>query len=318
MPENRSAKGAYTTDVDEGSAGQRVDNFLLRVLKGVPRAHVYQLIRSGQVRINRGRVRASYRLRLGDKVRIPPVRMTASGKGERVDPTSVYWLEERILFEDDRILVLDKPAGMAVHGGSGIALGCIEALRSLRPRAPNIDLVHRLDRGTSGCLIIAKRRSALRTLHALLRDDGIEKRYLALVEGDWSLGSMRIDAPMLRQHRVGSALVKIDPNGKAAISDFQCLESYAGIASLVEVRISTGRTHQIRVHAAHAGHPVAGDSRYGNPRFNEQMADRGLTRMFLHAHAISFTWPQSGVEVAVSAPLPDELRTVLNRLEGPG
>jgi len=301
------------TDVDAGSVGQRIDNYLLRVLKGVPRAHVYRLIRSGPVRINRGRVRASYRLRAGDTIRIPPVRVRPSGAAVK-EPQNLLWLEARILYEDDRILVLDKPAGLAVHGGSGINVGCIEALRCLRPKCRDMDLVHRLDRGTSGCLLIAKRRSTLRLLHTLFREGGIEKRYLALVRGPWPHGTLSVDQPLRKMRRGGSAVVKIDPDGKAAVSRFRLLESYGSLASLVEVEIPTGRTHQIRVHAAHIGNPIAGDPQYGDAAFNGRLLAAGLNRMFLHAHTLSFTWPESSVEIVASAPLPEELRGVLDRL----
>ena len=302
-----------TTDVDPGSVGQRIDNYLLRVLKGVPRAHIYRLIRSGQVRINRGRVRASYRLRVGDTIRIPPVRMRPAGATVR-QPDSLLWLEERVLYEDDRILILDKPAGLAVHGGSGVNLGCIEALRCLRPKCRDMDLVHRLDRGTSGCLLIAKRRSALRLLHSLFRDGGVEKRYLALVRGAWPRGTVSVDQPLRKMRRGGSALVKIDPDGKAAVSRFRLIEPYGSLASLVDVDIPTGRTHQIRVHAAHVGNPLAGDTQYGDADFNARLLGVGLNRMFLHAHALAFTWPESRTEIVASAPLPEELRNVLDRL----
>jgi 23S rRNA pseudouridine955/2504/2580 synthase len=277
---------------------------------------VYRLIRSGQVRINRGRVRASYRLKAGDSIRIPPVRVQPPVSYDEA-AGGLQWLEQRVLYEDDRILVLDKPAGMAVHRGSGVSLGCIEALRCLRPRCTDMDLVHRLDRGTSGCLLIAKKRSSLRALHALLRQGGIEKRYLALVRGAWSHGSVTVEQPLLRERRVGSAMVRVDPEGKSATSHFRLIEGFGSLASFVEVDIPTGRTHQIRVHAAFLGNPVAGDPQYGDPDFNERMQTRGLRRMFLHAHALSFAWPESGVEVSVSAPLPDELRELLDRLQRP-
>ena len=309
-----SGPRVVTTDVDAGSVGQRIDNYLLRVLKGVPRAHIYRLIRSGQVRINRGRVRASYRLRAGDTIRIPPVRVSPSDTAVK-EPQSLRWLEERILHEDDRILVLDKPAGLAVHGGSGVSLGCIEALRCLRPRCHDMDLVHRLDLGTSGCLLIAKRRSALRLLHSLFREGGIEKRYLALVRGAWPHGTLSVDRPLRKMRRGGAALVEIDPDGKPAVSRFRLIEPYGTLASLVEVEIPTGRTHQIRVHAAHVGNPIAGDPRYGDAGFNEQLLAVGLNRMFLHAHALAFTWPESSAEIVASAPLPEELRSVLDRLQ---
>ena len=313
MSPKPSSRGAYTTEVDADSAGQRVDNFLLRELKGVPRTHVYRLIRSGQVRVNSGRVRASYRLASGDTVRIPPVSQRARPKPAAAEE-GLQWLEQRILYEDSRILVLDKPAGMAVHGGSGVSIGCIEALRCLRPKLTGMDLVHRLDRDTSGCLLVAKRRSALRALHAVLREGGMEKRYLALLRGNWQHGARTVDLPLLRQRGGGGASVRVAEGGKPAQSQFRVVEFYDHDATLVEVTIPTGRTHQIRVHAASMGHPIAGDPRYGDAAFNERMRRLGLERMFLHAHAIGFTWPGSEEPFMVSAPLPDDLRDVQQRL----
>jgi len=308
-----TSSSAYTTEVDTESAGQRVDNFLLRVLKGVPRAHVYRLIRSGQVRVNSGRVRANYRLAVGDSVRIPPVSQRARPKPAAAEE-GLQWLERHILYEDGRLLVLDKPAGMAVHSGSGVSLGCIEALRCLRPKSTGMDLVHRLDRDTSGCLLVAKRRSALRSLHGVLRDGGVEKRYLALVAGDWQHGATTVDVPLLRERGSGGASVRVADGGKSAQSRFRVVELYGRDATLMEITIPTGRTHQIRVHAAHMGHPIAGDPRYGDTAFNERMRGVGLERMFLHAHAIGFTWPGSDEPFMVSSPLPDDLRDVQQRL----
>lgn len=308
-----SAPVASTIEVDADDAGQRLDNFLLRQLKGVPRSHVYRLIRSGQVRVNRGRARASYRLAAGDSVRIPPVRFSPraqpTGRGSGFD-----WLEQRILLEDQRILVLDKPAGMAVHGGSGIDVGCIEALRSLRPQCKGMDLVHRLDRGTSGCLLVAKRRSALRLLHGLWRDGDVEKRYLALLKGVWKRGSAAVSLPLARERRGGEMHVRVAAGGKPAHSEFRVVSTYARQATLAEVTILTGRTHQIRVHAAHLGHPIAGDPRYGDTDFNQRLHELGLKRMFLHAHALAFDWPDTGEAVLVSSPLPEDLRGVTDRL----
>jgi len=301
-------------DIDSESAGQRLDNFLLSALKGVPRSHIYQLIRSGQVRVSSGRVRASYRLKEGDRVRIPPVARRGTSP-PKLPEGGVQWLAERILYEDSRVLVLDKPAGMAVHGGSGISLGCIEALRSLKPTLRKADLVHRLDRGTSGCLLIAKRRSALRRLHSLLREGGMEKRYLALLKGSWPHGQVDIDAPLQTDRRNGESFVRVDPGGKAALSHFRVVESYGNRATLMEVSIVTGRTHQIRVHAAHAGHPIGGDARYGDEVFNARLERLGLHRLFLHAHAISFVWPESEEVFSVSSPLPEDLSATLSALE---
>lgn len=298
--------------IEEDSAGQRLDNFLLRRLKGVPKSHVYRLLRKGEVRVNKGRARPDYRLAAGDAVRLPPVRRpepeTATpGKlaGER--------LEDRILHEDDRLVVLDKPSGIAVHGGSGLSHGVIEALRAARPAAPYLELVHRLDRETSGCLLIAKRRSMLRTLHELLRQGQVEKRYLALVMGSWQHGKLRLEGRLLKSLRGGERMVTVDESGKEAASLFRPVE-IGPEASLVEVRIMTGRTHQIRVHAAAAGHALAGDDRYGDRDFNRRMRTLGLQRLFLHAASVGWEEPGGGWR-SYSAPLPQDLRETLVRID---
>ena len=303
--------------VDEDAAGQRLDNFVLGALKGVPRSHVYRLIRSGQVRVNSGRAAPSYRLQPGDRVRLPPVR-TAARAAASPGPSGVAWLEARIVYEDARLLVLDKPAGVAVHGGSGLSFGCIEALRVLRPEARTLELVHRLDRATSGCLLVAKKRSALRTLHALLREGQVDKRYLGLVRGRLRRATVEVDAPLSVRHRGGEAWVSVAADGKPSRTVFRLLEPYGAEASFVEIALGTGRTHQIRVHAAHIGHPLAGDDRYGDEAFNRRLAALGLDRLFLHAHAVAFTWPDSGEPFEVSVPLPEDLKAVLDALTGLG
>ena len=300
--------------IDAETAGQRLDNFLLGALKGVPRSHVYRLIRSGQVRVNSGRVNPKHRLQAGDVVRVPPVASKPVTPPSAA-PDTLVWLAERVIFEDSRILVIDKPAGLAVHGGSNVSLGCIEALRLLRPEAKDLELAHRLDRGTSGVLLLAKRRSALRALHALLREGRIDKQYLALVKGRWPEATIEVDAPLVTRRVSGEARVKVDPEGKPAQSTFRVLERYGKTASLLEVAIATGRTHQIRVHANHVGHPVAGDDRYGDEDFNTYLKTFGLQRMFLHAHSVSFEWPETGEPFSASAPLPDDLRAALTALE---
>ena len=309
---------AYYREIDSELVGQRLDNYLLSELKGVPRSHVYRLIRSGQVRVNSGRVRASYRLKLDDRVRVPPVARRSTA-GPIIPTDGLQWLEDRILYEDSRLMVLDKPSGMAVHAGTGIDFGCIEALRSLRPGLPALDLVHRLDRGTSGCLLVAKRRSALRRLHSLLRDGGMEKRYLTLLKGGWQHGHIDVDAPLAtRRQGNGESISCVSESGKAALSRFRVVESYGSRATLMEVAILTGRTHQIRAHAAYMGHPVAGDDRYGDADFNAQLAKRGLRRIFLHAHAVEFVWPESDEEFMISSPLPQELRDAQRGFDSSG
>ena len=304
-------------EVDPDCAGQRLDNFLLRRLKGVPRSHVYRLIRSGQVRVNSGRAKPSRRLACGDQVRVPPVRLpTAPAKPP--DHDSVAWIERHILHEDQRVLVIDKPAGLAVHGGSGISLGLIETLRAARPDSPYLELAHRLDRSTSGCLLVAKKRSALRILHEFLRTDAVDKNYLALVRGPWDLGTQVFETALKTTHRRnGERFVIVHPDGKLAVSEFKPVEFFGSLATLMSVEIRTGRTHQIRVQAAAATHPTAGDERYGDARFNEQMNRLGLRRLFLHAQSMSFVWPGSEQEQTFTAPLPKELTDVLNRLESP-
>lgn len=312
--ENVEKPSVKWVDINTGQAGQRIDNFLLRVLKGVPKSRIYRLLRKGEVRVNRGRIRADYRLKAGDQVRIPPVRVA---ERQKPAPTAnaVDLLADSILYEDERLLVLDKPAGMAVHGGSGLSYGVIEALRALRPDAPYLELVHRLDRDTSGCLLIAKRRSELRTLHELLRSGGVEKRYLLLVQGDWSQGPWKINAP-LRKNQVqgGERIVRVDPEGKEARTHFRFLEGY-GHASLMEAELKTGRTHQIRVHAAHAGHPLAGDTKYGDSGFNRELRKIGLKRLFLHAHFVAFRDEDRHRDIEVSAPLAPDLRKLIQQLE---
>lgn len=298
---------------DAEDAGQRVDNFLFRELKGVPKGHVYRLLRTGQVRVNGRRVKPTKRLEAGDDVRIPPVAVASPVR--LVEGTQdLDWLADCIIYEDDSLLVLNKPAGLAVHGGSGLSLGAIEALRALRPNAPYLELVHRLDRDTSGCLLVAKRRSRLRAMHSLLREGQVEKKYLALLSGRMN-DAVSVGAA-LRKHQIagGERRVHVDEEGKAAESRFKPLTMYAD-ATLVEVRILTGRTHQIRVHSAHLGHPVAGDDKYGERDINREWRKLGLKRMFLHAASIGFTAPWNEMPMAFDAPLDNELRSILDRLE---
>lgn len=239
----------------------------------------------------------------------------------RVPASLIATVNAALLHEDERLLVINKPAGLAVHGGSGLSFGVIEALRAARPEeAGKLELVHRLDRDTSGVLLIARKPAVLRMLHAGLREgEGFEKRYLALVKGSWQLGKKRIDAPLRTDLRVGGErTVKVHAAGKAAISDFRPVQAFGRIASLLEVAILTGRTHQIRVHAAYAGHPVAGDPKYGDAEFNELMRTHGLARMFLHASSLSFSWPDRGTEFSVNAPLPAELSQVIDALTDAG
>ncbi len=315
-PANARA-GARTVKVPDDRAGQRLDNFLLGQLKGAPRSLVYKLVRSGQVRVNGGRAKAERKLEAGDEVRIPPLRLPEEGERGTPAPGLLQRIEASIVFEDARLLALDKPTGVASHGGSGISFGAIETLRALRPNQ-TLELVHRLDRDTSGVLIVAKKRSALSELQALLREDhgaGIRKRYLTLLAGRMPDGTMTVDAPLhvgLRQG--GERHVQVNPIGKESISHFRVLERRGG-HSYCEVRIETGRTHQIRAHAQHLGHPVAGDDKYGDEEVNRRLRDKaGLRRLFLHAASLEFALDEGRSPYMINAPLAPELRDVLDRL----
>ena len=307
--------GARTIRVPDDREGQRLDNFLLGQLKGAPRSLIYKLVRSGQVRVNGGRAKAERKLEAGDEVRIPPVRL--SEVGEKASPPKGFMdaLDAAIVFEDARLLALNKPSGVASHGGSGISFGAIETLRALRP-GQTLELVHRLDRDTSGLLIVAKKRSALTEMQALMREDGgIAKRYLALLTGRMPDGVMSVDAPLhigLRQG--GERHVQVHRDGKPSLSHFKVLERRGG-QSYCEVRIETGRTHQIRVHAQHIGHPVAGDDKYGEAETNKRLRDQaGLRRLFLHASTLEFALDGGREPYLLNAPLAPELIEVLDRL----
>jgi 23S rRNA pseudouridine955/2504/2580 synthase len=301
-------------------AGQRVDKVLSRFLPGVPHTRLFRLMRKGEVRLNGKRVGGEARVADGDVLRVPPVRIEATvaedapPAARRVPAGLLKQVTSAVIHENDRLLVLNKPAGVAVHGGSGLNFGVIEVLRAARPEE-TLELVHRLDRDTSGCLMVSRRRSMLRSLHAMLREDAFDKRYLVLVRGKWELGKKLIEAPLRTDLRVGGErTVKVDASGKSAASEFSVVQFFGQLATLLEVRLLTGRTHQIRVHAAYAGHPVAGDEKYGDDAFNEQLRAFGLKRMFLHAHSISFNDPEKHVLVSVSAPLPPALSSVLDEI----
>jgi len=300
-------------EVTAEEAGQRLDRFVHKRLGDVPRSRVYRVIRKGEVRVNGRRAGPETRLKAQDRIRLPPVRVLPADAPRRPAADLLARIQAAVIYEDKRLLVLDKPAGIAVHGGSGVSSGVIEALRALRPDE-SLELVHRLDRDTSGCLLVARDAATLRTLHALLRTEGFEKRYLALLGGRWELGEKRIDVPLRTDTRVGGErTVRTDAAGKPSTSRFRPVQFFGRVATLVEVELATGRTHQIRVHAAHAGHPVAGDAKYGDAALNAELRTLGLTRMFLHASSVSFTWPQGG-SFSVNAPLSAELAAVLERL----
>lgn len=307
-----SRTGVRKVDIDPEDAGQRIDNFLRKQLPGVPKSRMYRLLRRGEVRINGSRVRADYRLQEGDQVRIPPARLRPAGSPPPAAAASR--LAERVLFEDDRLLVIDKPGGTAVHGGSGISFGVIEQLRAAKPELKSLSLVHRLDRETSGCLVLAKRRSVLRALHASFREGRVEKNYLALVAGDWQSGEQLVEAPLYVQNRAGGERhVVVSPEGKPAATRFRLSRRYDGRWSLLQCQPLSGRTHQIRVHAAHAGHPLVVDDRYGEPAANALARSRGLKRLFLHAQSIGFP-DDHGNELHFTAPLAPELDAFLDRV----
>jgi 23S rRNA pseudouridine955/2504/2580 synthase len=291
-------------EVDEGGAGQRIDNFLVARLKGVPKSHVYRILRSGEVRVNSGRVAASHRLALGDKVRVPPIRTAERESGDAPAPA----LELPVLFEDEHLLAVNKPAGLAVHGGSGIAHGAIERLRAGRPHAKFLELVHRLDRETSGVLVLAKKRSALTAMHEDLRSRSMDKRYIAAVAGRVRDEKRRVKVA-LRKYSTGEGERRVavdEGEGQEAETVFRRLARSEEF-TLLEAELLTGRTHQIRVHLAHIGHPILGDEKYGDFVLNRALKKRGLKRMFLHAAEITFNHPASGEPVTVRAPLPPDL-----------
>jgi 23S rRNA pseudouridine955/2504/2580 synthase len=300
--------------IGEEADAQRIDNFLMKHLKGVPKSHIYRLLRSGQVRVNGKRIKQNFRLSVGDEVRIPPVRTSQPAGGAQLTSRQKEVLEASIVYEDKGLLVINKPSGVAVPGGSGIALGIIEQLRLARPGEKGLELVHRLDRATSGLLMIAKRRPALRTLHEYQRDNRIRKRYLALVAGDWPHNRMRVDAPLKKNLlRGGERIVRVDADGKPALTLFRIKEQF-GDSMLVEAELKSGRTHQIRVHAAHLGTPVIGDEKYGDDEVNRRYRALGLKRLFLHAWTLSFEWGGEGRVLKLTAPLEPALEQLLTTL----
>lgn len=319
MSQNEIQSQARIVRIDAGNDGQRIDNFLLVQLKGVPRSRIYRLLRTGQVRVNKGRCKPHYRLRNGDQVRIPPVRQGEKPAAVSPGAGELDRLAGQILYEDKSLIIINKPSGMAVHGGSGISYGVIEAFRKLRPQEKFLELVHRLDRDTSGCLVLARKRSALVRLHEMLRRDNggkMDKTYQALVKGIWTGPKQKVHQPLLRNVRKsGERIVQVSEQGKPASTVFVPLKNYpADDAALIEARLLTGRTHQARVHAAYIGHPIAGDDKYGDRSFNRHLRRLGLDRLFLHASRLRFKHPDEERLVDVTAPLPEELRRVLDAL----
>ncbi len=293
-------------EVGEESAAQRIDNFLLRRLKGVPKSHVYRVLRSGEVRVNSGRVRPDYRLQVGDRIRVPPIRIAPR-------PALARPSQFPIVFEDAALLVIDKPAGVAVHGGSGVSYGVIESLRAARPQAKVLELAHRLDRDTSGLLILAKKRSALVELHRLLREGEVKKVYVAVVKGVLDKTMLEIRAPLRKYVSAkGERRVSVGEGGREAVTRVKALKSGRDY-SVLEVRLLTGRTHQIRVHLAHAGHPILGDDKYGDFSLNHALAKQGVRRLFLHARRLEFAHPISGEHVELEAKLPDDMRAFVEQ-----
>lgn len=300
-------------EITEENSDQRLDNFLITQLKGVPKTRIYRIIRKGEVRVNKGRINNKYRLKVGDVVRIPPVRVAVRDNEVDLQPTLKHSLEQEIIYEDDVLIVLNKPSGFAVHGGSGISSGVIEGLRSLRPDARFLELAHRLDKDTSGCLLVAKKRSSLKFLHELFRGDGVKKTYLALLVGQWERKKQLVLAPLLRSTgKGGERMVKVSKAGKFAETSFRRLKKYKEF-TLVEASPKTGRTHQIRVHSAWLGHPIVADTRYGNAGINHDLKKKGYKRLFLHAEQLQFTHPVSGEVMKFKAPLPVELEKLLEK-----
>jgi 23S rRNA pseudouridine955/2504/2580 synthase len=306
--------GVQLGEVAPELAGQRIDNFLITYLKGVPKTLIYRILRKGEVRVNKGRIKPEYKLQAGDIVRVPPVRVPERDEPVPVAQGLLQRLEAAIVHEDKGLIILNKPAGIAVHGGSGLSFGVIEAFRQLRPDAKELELVHRLDRDTSGLLMIAKKRSMLRHLHEQLRGDGVDKRYMALVRGNWPTSQKQVRAPLLKSNlRSGERMVEVNDEGKEALTLFKVLRRFGDFATMVEARPITGRTHQIRVHALHAGHCIAGDSKYGDEDFTREIRDLGGKRLFLHAYALTVPLPDGG-ELKVEAPVDDMWAKTVERL----
>lgn len=304
----------FVTITDE-DAGRRIDNFLLNVFKNVPKSHIYRILRKGEVRVNKKRIDASYKLQLGDLVRLPPLFLGEQAKNAPPSTSTVELLTNRILYEDDNLLVINKPSGMSVHAGNTVRVGVIEALKHHYPKLKNLELAHRLDSETSGCLVIAKKRRVLREIHQLLREGKVRKIYWALTKGEWKNKDLEVNLPLHKHYKhAGKHVVVVDSEGKEALTKFKLIKKYTQ-ASLMEVALETGRTHQIRVHAQAKGHPLAMDDRYGDPEFNKDMYHLGLKRMFLHAHSIEFTLPTENQRIAIQAPLDTDLSQFLIKLD---
>ena len=313
-PEHVVASKVQLLEISEDSAGQRIDNFLTTKLKGVPRTRIYRIIRKGEVRVNKGRVKADYKLKAGDVVRVPPVRVAEANELPQAGEGLKQVIEQAVLYEDDSLLIINKPSGLAVHGGSGIKLGLIETLRQIRPQAKFLELVHRLDRDTSGCVMVAKKRSMLRYLHDLLRTNGVQKHYQALVIGNWPTRKSKVDAPLLKNTlKSGERIVTADAAGKAALTRYEVRRKFADY-TLVQAYPVSGRTHQIRVHCQFAGHAICGDDKYAPEEENKKLRGLGLKRLFLHAESLEFQLPDTTKKLRVEAALDDELEKFLSQL----
>lgn len=309
---SHSGKVQHLT-VDEETSGQRLDNFLMRHLHGVPKTRIYRALRKGEVRVNKGRSKADYRIGVGDIVRVPPLHQAAKTVTSAAPERMAQHIVRQIVHEDENLLVVNKPSGLAVHGGSGLSFGLIETLRKLRPEARYLELVHRLDRDTSGLILIAKRAAILRELHRQLREKHMDKRYLALVAGHWPQRQVQVEAPLEKNVlRSGERMVRVSKEGKRALTEFRVVERFAQ-ATLIEARPITGRTHQIRVHALHAGFPLLGDKKYENERSVNLARELGLKRLFLHAASLRFSLPDQP-KLVLEAPLDAELENTLKKL----
>ncbi|NRA55505.1 MAG: 23S rRNA pseudouridine(955/2504/2580) synthase RluC [Gammaproteobacteria bacterium] len=313
IPEQVATKVQFVT-IDDNHAGQRIDNFLVTLLKGVPKSRVYRILRKGEVRVNKKRIKPVYKLQIDDVVRIPPIKIDEEKPLPNPKLAKIAALESHIIFEDDYLLIMNKPSGIAVHGGSGLKFGLIEGLRALRPDARFLELVHRLDRDTSGCIMVAKKRSTLRALHQQLREKTVEKNYLALVKGQWEKTDKAIHAPLLKNTlKSGERLVRVDEEGKESHTKFKIMQRFED-CTLVQASPVTGRTHQIRVHTLYAGHPIACDDKYGDQGFDKAMQKIGLNRLFLHSSVLRFTHPNTEQEMRFEAPMDDSLKRTLAAL----
>jgi 23S rRNA pseudouridine955/2504/2580 synthase len=312
-PDVPSTRQSYILTVDQNAAGQRLDNYLIREIRGVPRARLYRALRKGEVRVNKGRVRADYRLVMGDLVRIPPLHQPDPAAPASIPRQQFEQIARQFVYEDDNLLVIDKPSGLAVHGGSGLSFGLIECLRQIRPEERYLELVHRLDRDTSGLILIAKRAPILRELHRQLREKHVDKRYLALVAGNWPKTVRVVDAPLEKNIlQSGERMVRVSRQGKRAVTEFSVVERLRG-ATLIEARPITGRTHQIRVHAQYSGFPLLGDDKYTDDRTSDLARQLGLKRLFLHAASLQFSLPGDG-DFSLCAPLEKTLETILETI----